>query len=360
MLAIPAATSAAPTVATASASPRPMPTPITELSQVFRPLATGWRPTGPTLVIGRYRDGGESTLIAVPLGTGGRLGAPTPIVDLAQGSWALRSDGGAVVIGVGPGTGRLALWDVRSGEARWLTTADAGGGSPVWSKDGTSIYYASSGADGRSGIFQIGSDGSGRKQLFTHERFGQLEGLTPDGGGLVWSRGQAGGSVDIFDVVTGVNRQLDNNARVVSWRVRQPRLLLSVGGCCAGPSASLVAWDDAAMTSRVVAAVGQNGDPAWGAAAWDPSGTQIAAVRYSRTSPREGDLVILDPGTGATQPLAAQVGGQVLWLPEGIVFSTARAQPPGFELKLSRSVGGSVVSLHEDAGYIARIDVIRP
>jgi hypothetical protein len=267
-----------------------------------------------------------------------------------------------VVIGVGPGTGRLALWDVRSGEARWLTAADAGGGSPVWSRDGTSIYYASTGDDGRYAIFQIGADGSGRKQLFTHERLGQLEGLTPDGKGLVWSRGQAGGSVDIFDLATGVNRHLDDNARVASWRVAQPRLLLSVGGCCAGgPSASLVAWDDVAMTSRGVAAVGPNGDPAWGTAAWEQSGTRIAAVRYSRTLPREGDLVILDPGTGATQPIASTLGvRQVFWLPEGILFSVPRRPQPGSELMLLPSGGGPAIGLYWDAEPIRIVDFIRP
>ncbi len=343
---------------------RPSPTPITELAQVFRPLATGWRPSGPTLVIGRYGDGGESTLIAVPLGPNGRLGAPTPIVGLAQGSWAMRADGGAVVIDVGAGTGRLAMWDVRSGEARWLTTADAGGYSPVWSRDGSTIYYASTGDDGKPGIFQIGADGSGRRRLFTHERFGGLEGLTPDGGGLIWSRGQAGGSVDIFDLTAGTNRELEGNASVTSLRVRQPRLLLSVGGCCAGrPGGSLVAWNDLAMTSQVVAERGQYGDPAFGRAAWEPTGTRIAAYEFNNAS-YEPRLVIVDPATGATQPLAGAegAGGWVLWLAEGIVFTTrrARTQPPGFTLKLLPSAGGTSINLYEDAGSIQRIDVIRP
>ncbi|MGH2492879.1 MAG: TolB family protein [Candidatus Limnocylindria bacterium] len=363
-LAIPAATSAAPTVGTASPSAPPTPTPITELSQVFRPLATGWRPTGPTLVIAQQSDSGEATLVAVPLGPTGRTGAPTPLVRLpTSGSWALRSDGGAVVIGVSTAKGaRLAIWDVPSGRARWLTSDDAGGGSPIWSKDGSSIYYSGSTDDGRAGFFQIGADGSGRKQVFTHERLGQIEGLTPDGKGLVWSRGQAGGSVDIVDLATGVNRQLEGNARVASWRVLQPRLLLSVGGCCAGgPGGSLVAWDDVAMTSRVAAEIGQSGDPAWGMGAWEPSGSQIAAVRWQGTSPRESDLVILDTRTGATRPLAGTMGvGRVDWMPEGIVFAITRTRQARFELMLFPSVGGSAVTLYEDAVYILRIDVIRP
>lgn len=360
-----ATTTPSATAATASPTVRPSPTPITDLSQVFRPLAAGWRPTGPTLVIGRQSDGGEATLVALPFGSGGRVGAPTPIVRLPGGSWALRPDGGAVVSAVWTGGGgqRLAIWDIRSGDARWLTSEDAAGagGSPVWSKDGSSIYYVSV-ADGKPAIFQIGADGSARKQLFAHERIGSLDGMTPDGRGLVWSLGQAGGSVEILDLTSGVSRHIENVARAYSWRAQQPRLLLSVGGCCAGrPGGSLVAWDDFAMTSRVVAERGQYGDPAFGGGAWDPSGNQIAAVRFDNTSPYQGSLVILDPTSGTTRPVASTQGvGSLIWLPEGIVFSISRTQPSGFELRLLAASGGTAASLYDDAGYIQRIDVIRP
>jgi len=360
-LAVAATTSPVPT-ASLTATPRPTPTAVTDLSQVFRPLTTGWHPTGPTVVIGRCNDTGDVTVLALPLGAGGRTGAPTPLVTLALGSWALRPDGGAVVIAVGT-WGRLATWNARTGEARWLTSVDAGGGSPIWSKDGSSLYYSSSGDDGRPGIFHIGAGGSGRKQLFTHERLGQLEGLTPDGAGLVWSLGQAGGSVEILDLATGVNRHIENVALVSSWRARQPRLLLGVGGCCAGrPGGSLVAWDDKAMTSRVVAERGQYGDPAWSRGAWDPTGTRIAAGRFdTNVSPYEPTLVILDPETGATEPIAGTLGvGQILWLPEGIVFTLARTRQPGFEVMLLPVGGGPAVSLYQDMGSVYRIDVVRP
>jgi hypothetical protein len=356
------ATSTSPTatvpVAT-SPTARPTPTPITELSQVFRPLSPGWRPTAPTLVVARSVATGETTLVALPIESGGRAGASVPIVTLAPGSWALRADGGALVIGVG--TGRLAIWDVRSGAARWLTTADAGGGSPIWSKNGSTIYFVGTGDDGNPGIIRIGADGSDRKHLFTHERLGQLEGLTPDGGGLVWTRAQAGGSVDIFDVATGVNRHFENNARVTSWRAGQPRLLLQSGGCCAGRGGgSLVAWDDVAMTSRTVADIGQNADPAWIGGAWDPTGTRIAAGRFDNGISRdEPTLVILDPNTGATQPVPGTLGvGQILWLPEGIVFSLGGRRQASSELMLLHDMSAPAVSLYKDAGFV--VGVVRP
>jgi hypothetical protein len=243
-------------------------------------------------------------------------------------------------------------------------TADEPGRSdltPVWSKDGTSIYYLSTGDDGKTfGFVQIGADGSGKKQLrAAEERTASLDGLTPDGNGLVWTSYGAGGTVEIFDIASGVSRHLENVARVASWRARQPRALLRVGGCCAGrPGGDLVLWDDVAMTSQVVAARGQFGEPAWGSGEWDPTGTRIAAMMFDNTSPYESSLVIIDPVSGASQPIAGTLGaGFVLWLAEGIVFS--RQRQPGFELMLLPDGGGVPVSLYQDAGLIQRIDVPR-
>jgi hypothetical protein len=365
----PAATSAAPTAATASPIVRPSPTPITDVSQAFRPLTTGWRPSGTTLVIALSSATGDTTLVALPFGADGRGGAPTPIVSFGPGPWALRSDGGAVaVVAAWAARARIAILEVRSGAARWLTASEPGTSdfSPLWSKDGTSLYYASSSDDGKSSaLFQIGADGSGKKQIKAAEaRTGPPEGLTPDGSGLVWSGGGAGGSVEILDVATGVNRHLDNVASIVSWRSQQPRALLLVGGCCAGrPGGSLVAWDDVALTSRVVAERAQFGAVAFGVGAWDPTGTRIAAVRFDNSSPYEGTLVILDPVTGATQPIAGTLGaGSVQWLAEGIVFSISHVGQPAAELMFLPNGAAAAVSLYktESLQSITSITVVRP
>lgn len=360
--AITAATSAAPT-ATASPTARVLPPGITDLAQVFKPLAAGWRSTGTTLVVARAMVSGDITLVAVPLGPRGAGGAPIPIVSFVPDTWALRADGGAVAVTVWTGrSARIAIWDVRSGAALWLTPDEPGtnDSSPVWSNDGTSVYYASSSDDGRTaGLFQIAANGSGKKQIRAAERSGGPKGLTPDGNGLVWDGGGAGGSVEILDLATGVNRHIENNARIQSWRARQPRALVMVGGCCAGrPGGELALWDDIAMTSRVVAARGPSGDPAWGTGAWDPSGTRVAAVRFDSASPYEGSLVIIDAQSGALQPIAdTQGAGHVLWLPEGIVFS--RLLRIGIELMLLPIGGGPAISVYQDSGLIQRIDVTR-
>ena len=361
-----AAISAAPSVPSASptqSAPSPSPR-ITDLAQVFKPLATGWRPIGTTLVVARAIVSGDITLVAVPLGPRGAVGAPTPIVSFAPAWWSLRPDGGALAVSVATAQGgaRIAVWDVQSGTARWLTADDPGAsaGAPRWSPDGASIFYVGSGADGKTAVFQIGGDGSGKKQVPGSDATAEpIQGITPDGKGLVWSRGQAGGSVEVLDIATGVNRHLENHARAQSWRTRQPRALLEVGGCCAGrPGGDLVLWDDVALTSRVLAARGQFGDPAWGVATWDPGGTRVAAVRFDSASPYEGTLVVIDTESGARREIAETRGvANVLWLSEGIVFS--RPLRIGIEVMLLPDGGGPAVSVYQDSGLIQRIEVAR-
>jgi hypothetical protein len=364
------AASATPTASIASPTGRVLPPGITDLAQVFRPLASGWQPKGTTLVIARAMVSGDITLVAVPIGARGATSAPLPIVSFVPGAWSLRADGGALALTVWTGRGgRIAIWDVRSGTARWLTPDEPGTTvlTPVWSIDGASIYYLTTNDELRTAaIFAIGADGAGRKQLRAAEgRTSSLDGITPDGRGIVWTSFGAGGTVEIFDIASGVTRHLENTARVASWRERQPRALLSVGGCCAGrPGGELVLWDDVAMTSRVVAGRGQFGDPAWGGGAWDPSGTRIAAVRIgnaasNNTVSYETSLVVINGETGAVQATAdTQGAGQVLWLADGIVFT--RPLRIGVEVMLLPGGDGPAVSVYQDSALIQRIDVVRP
>jgi hypothetical protein len=359
------AASATSTAVIASPTGRVLPPGISDLAQVFKPLASGWRPTGTTLIVARAMVSGDITLVAVPIGARGAAGAPIPIVSFVPDTWALRGDGGAVAVTVWTGkSARIAIWDVRSGAAKWLTPDGPGASafSPLWSNDGSSLYYASSSDDGRTvALFQIGADGSGNKQIRAAVEFSSgPQGLTPDGTGLVWSGGGAGGTVEILDLATGVSRHLENNARVQAWRARQPRALVSVGGCCAGrPGGELVLWDDVAMTSRVVAARGPAGDPAWGGGTWDSGGTRIASGRFDLTSPYEATLFVIDAASGSSQAIPDTRGaGYVLWPSEGIVFT--RPLRIGTEVLLLPEEGGSAVSVYQDSGLIQRIDVVRP
>ena len=121
-----------------------------------------------------------------------------------------------------------------------------------------------------------------------------------------------------------------------------------------------MAWDDVALTSRVVAARAQFGEIAWGEGAWDPTGTRVAAVKFDNSSPYEGSLVILDPATGATQPIAGTEGaGSVQWLAEGIVYSIQHVGQPLAELMFLPDATGTAVSLYK-TDALQGVTIVRP
>jgi hypothetical protein len=350
-----------------SPSPFPTPTPITDLAQVFRPLTIGWRPTGPTLMF-VTNEQGLQTLIALPFGRDGSTGGPTRLVSfIAPDGWDLRPDGGALAVGVATAVGeRIAVWDITAATSRWVTAAGPGAlaYSPVWSTDGNSIFFfGTPGGTNTGAVRRIGADGQGLTTIAgpAPDRFGGLVGITPDGRGLIWSGGGEGGSAEILDIATGTNTHLDDNARVVSWRTQQPRILLMVGGCCAGrPAGSLVAFDDAAMTSRPIAPLGPNGNPAFGVGAWDPSGTRVAAWMYGDPAASDASLAIIDAGTGTIQPISDVLGiGTVVWVDEGIVVTRSHPRSATTDVVLVPPKGGPSVTVFGGAG-IGRVVVIRP
>lgn len=349
--------------ARSTATPPPTPTPITELAQVFLPLTHSWRPTGPTLMFTVSEGEMRSTLVAVPFGPSGRTGDPMRLVTFTGQGWDLRADGGAlaVVVGTAPGT-RIATWDIAAATGRWLAPSDPSTlvASPIWSTDGTSLFFGSYDA-GRGGIRWIGADGRGLATIATPERFGQLEGISPDGRGLIWTKGQEGGSAELLDIATGTSKHLDDVARVVSWRAQQPRILVQSGGCCAGrPGGSLVLFDDVAMTSRVIAERSAFGTIAFGGGAWDPTGTRIAAGRYDETNPYDASLVIIDAATGVARPASDLVGvGNILWPAEGIVVSRGLARSATTEVVLVPPQGGPPIPLYQGSA-IGRLVVVRP
>jgi hypothetical protein len=360
-------TSSTPPVSPAP-TPFPTPTPITDLSQVFRAVSNGWRPSGPTVITATDDQRGSSVLIGISLGTGGSTSAPISILSFTSSGWDIRSDGGALAVVVATDRGtRIATWNFGSSLGAWVTPPDPAAplSMPIWSKDGAWIYYGVPGtapATNFTGtVSRVRPDGSGDTRIATLERFGGLQELTPDGGGLIWSRIAAGGSAEILDIATGVNRHLDDVASVASIRTRQPRVLLSVGGCCAGfPGGSLVLWNDATLTSRTI--VDRTNVPrvAWGTGAWDPSGTRLVVGRFDEASPYRASLVTLDPETGATQPIPGTLGaGRVLWPDEGIVYLAYPQSGNEVQLVILPASGGGPIDLYKGTN-IYRMVIIRP
>jgi hypothetical protein len=359
----PRASTSAPTPsATPSPTPFATPSPITDLAQVFRPRVSTWRPTGPTVMAVTITDF-TSTLVAIGLAAARPSGPATPLVDFA-GDWDITRDGAKLAVGVqAVGGVRFATLDLTSGKTAWVTAPDAAVQAlrPVWSNDGRYIYYATFGGPPafRGAIKRVALDGSGATVITEQDRMGGLDGITPDGGKLIWERVQEGGSAELFDLASGVNRHVNDVARVSSVRERQPRMIVGVGGCCAGfPGGALELWDDDAMTSRVLA--DRAAATAWGAASWDPSGTRVVAVRYDAAHRYQGTLVFLDPLTGAVQPLGgAIVAAGVEWIQEGLVYSVFSDPGPAVELFIVSAAGGQPASLYTGAN-LHRFVIIRP
>jgi hypothetical protein len=255
---------------------------------------------------------------------------------------------------------RIAVYEPSSGTSQWLTDPAPSLYWPVWSTDGETLFYAVQHQDLSGTVYRIDANGTNQREIATLDRLGGISEMTPDGRGITWSRTQAGGSAEILDVATGKSRHLEDVARIVSWRTAQPRALLSVGGCCAGrPGGSLVAYDDAALTSRVVAertAIGVG----WGVGAWEPGGDRIAAVRFDSTPPYAGSLVILH-ATGAVERVVvgATAVGQLTWLEEGVLFTAGRMGDFASDLMILRPSATSPAPLFNDA-RIQRFAVVRP
>jgi len=319
-------------------------------------VAPGWRPGGPTVVLETGPGIAGTALVAVPVTT--PPSASTALASFGFGSWQLRADASALAISVeiDSNTTRLATWDLRSGITRWVTADEPAVqvGGPVWSSDGAFIYYGAHAATPFSdlGIFGVGADGRQTRIHGPDGNGGEPLRLTPDGRGLVWARTRAGGSADVLDLGTGVNRAFDPSgpASAVAWRAARPRALVLTGNCCAGlPGGALHLWDDVAGTETVLLDPTSAPRLAVGAADWDPSGTRIAAAVYDRAAGTASgaSIVILDPATGTRRSVPGTDGVvQLRWLPAGIVYNTSSFGSTSNELILIAPDGSSKVTLY--------------
>jgi hypothetical protein len=347
-----------------------------DLTAHIRVLRRGWRPAGRTLVVATI-EGERVTFIAVPITPGGEA---VPFLELTETSgWQLRLDGGALVAAFTNGSytsSRIAIVDVSSGAARWVTPDDSDiyEVSPIWSPDGNRIYYSEQATGpvtyGDRGIFRISADGSNRVQVHGPDRNGgTLVRVTPDGQWLIWTRGQAGGSTDVLNLATGVNKtfEIAGSGGEIAWRTARPRALVMSHGCCAGlPTGRLLLWDD--VTGATTELIAQD-SPRFvfaGAADWDPAGTRIAASVRDRAelerSPRTvPTLVAIFDGTGGFRSVIPGLVGTVLaWFPEGILVMRGTADGM-FELALGSESGDTSRVLYRTTattqGYPATVTV---
>ena len=344
-------------------APSSVPVARDDLASRMHPLVRVWRPQGTTLLVSvREPDGLSATVYAVSLD--GTV-ATTPLVSTlrAAGS-AWRVDGSAFAVGIetAADSSRIAMWDINTGAVRWITADEprVRHESPVWSADGTAIYYAAHSSTSTSytdlGIFKIGLDGSANKRVHGPDGNGGMPvRLTPDGTGLVWVRARAGGGTAVVDLETGASREFDptSGSYPEAWRSARPRALVISGGCCAGkPGGTLVLWDEVDGSSRLIAGIEKTSNVTAGAATWDPTGTRIAAQLFDiSTLSYTASIATMNADGSHRSTISSTDGaGDLMWLKEGIVFTRAS----GTEIVLISPDGHGSRVLYRGAG---RVDI---
>lgn len=350
-----------------SATPSPAPSAV-GLDTLLRPAVGRRVPSGTTLLIAQSSGLDGTTLVAATPSAGPAL----PLASFGRnGGWQVRADGVvlAVSLEVSPDRARIATLNLRSGAVAWLTPDEPGvrQATPIWSADGSLLYYASSRGSTDLGIWRIRSDGTQPTPIRKPEGTAAgvlLQGLTPDGSGLVWSYVRAGGSAAVFDLVTGTDRVFDDTtaANIVAWRVARPRALVTVGGGAGQPPGALVLWDDVSGTKKTLLLRDLPGSPdgVYGAD-FDPTGTRIVIAAFSRIGDIEGSALNLTDLNGSTRTVITGSEGaqQVLWFRAGIVF-TRRTATGGTDILLVQPTGGTPVLLYAAPGEIGKLAFVSP
>jgi len=358
--------------------PSPTPSPISEddLGTRIRVLATGWRPEVQTAVVA-VTEGQQMRFVAVPI-TGG--GSAVPLVEFTNTySWQLRQDGGAIAVSflnASRSSSRIAVWDVVTGSARWLTPDQAGvfDDGPAWTPDGSTIYYGEHSATATTftdrGIFRISLDGGVPLRVHGPDaNGGSPVRLTADGRWLIWTRNQAGGSTDVLDLATGENRSFDvtGTSGEIAWRAARPRALVMSGGCCAGrPGGQLILWDDIGGGIREILGAGAAPLVFAGAADWDPTGTRIAATVFERTlvdrSVHDGPfyVAIFEPTGSLTTKVPGSEGFVVIaWLADGILARRSTTEQAS-EVALLSENGNDRRVLYQMTGTMRFAAIVSP
>jgi len=359
-------------VAATAPSLRPTASPAT-LTAALKPLVATRIVSGTTLLVAR--SAGDSTILtAVPVAAGPTSGASAiPLVTFGRGrGWDARADAQvlAVAIETASNSARIATWNLRSGAIEWLTPDVPGvsHGTPIWSADGSLLYYASQASTTDLGIWRIRADGTGNTLVRRPDGKAtgvDLVGLTPDGTGLVFSYGRSGGSADVLDLPSGTDRAYDDTAAasIAAWRATRPRALVLVGGGAGQPAPTLVLWDEIAGTKKTLLGATVPGSPTgvYGAD-FDATGTRVAVAVYNKIDGGEALSAIhtMDANGGGRGPVAGTEGAlSVLWFRAGIVY-TKRNVAGGTDILLVQPTGGAPVILYSDPGQLGKLTFVSP
>ena len=357
----PASPAARPVVTTASAA---SPSAVDPLASLLDPQVANWRPTGPTLLVTVARAQ-EGSVVAVPLDGAPAITLAT-VHDVSGSAPATvlvvaRSDGRilAIALATGATTRRIALLDLASGRARWLTTPGAGesDGVPAWAADGDSLYYGTSDPSARRGVPHVALDGAVLQAAHPAPSFGSLlsvSWVTPDGV-LIGADEFNGPTVWAMDLATGQKVSFgEHNSALWAWRSNRPRALVSALTNIAAPGSGYLAlWDSVTGGKTTILS-----EPVAGAD-FDPTGTRIVAAITDPTDHQVRLSVMNTDGSGRSVLAGTDNARSPLWTESGIAYTTYVPAGPN-EVRIVSPGGGASRTLYTTTSTIQRMQLIAP
>jgi Tol biopolymer transport system component len=233
-------------------------------------------------------------------------GVRTPVSDAKRYfEWPQASPDGQRIAVTIPGW-RDSTWllDRNRGSLTELTTGDAQGISPVWTRDGTRIALAS--WDGKAtNLHWIAADGSGGLERLSTNRFLQRPNAwTPDGKTLIYEHRTANGGDDLWTL------ELDGRKEkpLIASRFNESSAVLSPAGTLMAFTSDQSGRIEVYLTrypsveNRIQVSTDQGRNPAW-----SPDGRRL----YYRAN--NGAIMAVDVGSGSTPALSRPV--EVVRLP---------------------------------------------
>jgi Tol biopolymer transport system component len=227
-------------------------------------------------------------------------GVRTPVSDAKQYfEWPQASPDGQRIAVTIPGW-RDSTWllDRNRGSLTELTTGDAQGISPVWTRDGTRIALAS--WDGKAtNLHWIAADGSGGLERLSTNRFLQRPNAwTPDGKTLIYEHRTAEGGDDLWTLELEGRKEKP----LIATRFNESSAVLSPAGTWLAFTSDQSGRIEVYLTrypsaeNRIQVSTEQGRNPAW-----SPDGRRL----YYRAN--NGAIMAVDVGAGATPALSRPV-----------------------------------------------------
>ena len=357
-----AARASASSAATVTQSARASPSAVDQLASLLDSPVASWKPAGPALIVTVARAG-EATIVAVPLDGA----TPVPLVTIRDPSGSVpaavpvvaRNDGAflAFALATGTTTRRVALFDLATGQARWLTAASANNsvGLPAWSVDGLSLYFGTADASGVPVISHVALDGSTLPQIHPAASFGSfvaVSRVTTDGV-LIGSDEFNGSTVWAMDLATGQEVSFgERNSTLWAWRSTKPRGLVSAFTNIAAPGAGYLSlWDGVTSAKTIIFS-----QPVAGAD-FDPTGTRIVAAVADQADQQIRLAVMNADGSARTTLAGTDNARSPLWTTSGIAYDTFVPAGPN-EVRIVSPSGGDSRTLYTTTGTIQRIQLV--